>query len=570
VQQLAYEEGARLFDMALQALASATLPTATTNQPRGELLLALGDALSKGGSTAAAKAAFLEAAEIARQVPDAERLARAALGYGGRLVWMRAGTDAKVIPLLREALTALPDDDSELRVHLLARLAGAKRDEPSMDARDALSAEAVQIAERDGEPATLAYALIARALAISGPRSAQEFRVLGDEAIRLAELAGHQEYAALGRLVRFMGVVATGPGELVRPALDECTRMADELRQPSHRWYSDVVRASVLLLEGRLEAAESLVENTHAAGQGAVVDAEATYLLARCVLRWEQGRLGEMEESLVAAGSLYPGYRLFNTLLALACLETGRPEEAWNLATEIVIGGEERLPLDNGWLFGMTMLAEVTARLGGRKLAPMQYEALAPYAAHVGTGANEIASGSVHRALGQLASVLGRADDAFAHFEAAQLVHRAYRADIWITHTDIDEAVARLRRGAEEDRRRAARLLDRAAETSRREGWPALAARADELKGTLQREQQTTLPGGLTPREVEVARLVAQGRSNREIAAAFVLSERTVETHVQHILTKLSFTSRSEVAAWAVRSGLDQSDTSDSRPVRGT
>jgi non-specific serine/threonine protein kinase len=61
----------------------------------------------------------------------------------------------------------------------------------------------------------------------------------------------------------------------------------------------------------------------------------------------------------------------------------------------------------------------------------------------------------------------------------------------------------------------------------------------------------------LTRREVEVARLVATGRSNREIAAEFVLSERTVESHVQHILTKLGFTSRAEVAAWVVRSGLD-------------
>jgi non-specific serine/threonine protein kinase len=54
-----------------------------------------------------------------------------------------------------------------------------------------------------------------------------------------------------------------------------------------------------------------------------------------------------------------------------------------------------------------------------------------------------------------------------------------------------------------------------------------------------------------------VARLVARGLSNRDIAESFVLSERTVESHVQHILTKLSFTSRAEIAAWAVRTGLD-------------
>jgi DNA-binding CsgD family transcriptional regulator len=557
VQQLAYEEGARLFDMALQALAGAAVPMAATNEEWTDLLLALGDALSKGGDMAAAKAAFLDAADLARQSANAEQLARAALGYGGRFVWMRAGTDAKVIPLLRDALTLLSEDDSELRVRLLARLAGAKRDEPSMEARDALSAEAVEIAARIGDPGTSAYALIARGLAISGPRAAQELRVLGEEAVRLAELAGHQEHAAAGRLVRFMAVFATGPGELVRPALDEYTRLAEELRQPSHRWYSDVVRASVLLLEGRLEAAESLMDAAQAAGQKAQSwDAEATHLQALTMLRWEEGRLGEMEEHLVSAGSMYPGYRLFGPLLALARLETGRREEALGLAAEILHGGEERLPLDNGWLFGMTMLAEVTSRVGDRELASLQYVALEPFAAQVGTGANEIASGSIHRPLGQLASVLGRTDDALAHFEAAQVVHRAYRADIWITHTDIDEATARLRRGSDEDRRRAAKLVEAAAECSRREGWPALAARAEELTQTLQRDERTALPGGLTRREVEVARLVAQGRSNREMAEQFVLSERTVETHVQHILTKLGFTSRSEIAAWAVRSGL--------------
>ena len=59
-----------------------------------------------------------------------------------------------------------------------------------------------------------------------------------------------------------------------------------------------------------------------------------------------------------------------------------------------------------------------------------------------------------------------------------------------------------------------------------------------------------------------MARLVAEGRSNRDIAETFVLSERTVESHVQHILTKLSFTSPAEIAAWAVRTGLDRADAS--------
>ncbi|MPY78046.1 MAG: LuxR family transcriptional regulator [Actinophytocola sp.] len=57
-------------------------------------------------------------------------------------------------------------------------------------------------------------------------------------------------------------------------------------------------------------------------------------------------------------------------------------------------------------------------------------------------------------------------------------------------------------------------------------------------------------PPRLTKREREVAALVADGLSNKQIAAQLVISQRTAETHVEHILTKLGFTARSQVAAW--------------------
>ena len=61
---------------------------------------------------------------------------------------------------------------------------------------------------------------------------------------------------------------------------------------------------------------------------------------------------------------------------------------------------------------------------------------------------------------------------------------------------------------------------------------------------------------GLTPRERDIAALIAQGKSNKEIAEAFVLSNRTVESHISNILSKLNFTSRSQIAVWAVEKGL--------------
>jgi len=62
--------------------------------------------------------------------------------------------------------------------------------------------------------------------------------------------------------------------------------------------------------------------------------------------------------------------------------------------------------------------------------------------------------------------------------------------------------------------------------------------------------------GGLTEREREVAVLIAQGKSNREIADQLVVSYRTVETHVSTILSKLAFSSRAQIAVWAVEIGL--------------
>ena len=57
----------------------------------------------------------------------------------------------------------------------------------------------------------------------------------------------------------------------------------------------------------------------------------------------------------------------------------------------------------------------------------------------------------------------------------------------------------------------------------------------------------------LTSRERDVANLVAEGLSNRGIAEALVIAERTAENHVQHILGKLGFANRAQIAAWATR-----------------
>ena len=84
-----------------------------------------------------------------------------------------------------------------------------------------------------------------------------------------------------------------------------------------------------------------------------------------------------------------------------------------------------------------------------------------------------------------------------------------------------------------------------------------IAAFCAELRDSMPESSAPMLADGrLTPREHEVLRLIAEGRSNRKIADALSLSERTVENHVRHILDKLDLDSRTAAATFAVRHGL--------------
>jgi DNA-binding NarL/FixJ family response regulator len=77
-------------------------------------------------------------------------------------------------------------------------------------------------------------------------------------------------------------------------------------------------------------------------------------------------------------------------------------------------------------------------------------------------------------------------------------------------------------------------------------------ARVDALTG----KGATGAAHGLSPRELEVLRLIATGKSNREIAAMLVISEHTVARHVQNIFTKLGVPSRTAAGAFAFEHDL--------------
>ena len=122
------------------------------------------------------------------------------------------------------------------------------------------------------------------------------------------------------------------------------------------------------------------------------------------------------------------------------------------------------------------------------------------------------------------------------------------------------------------DRDKAVEFLVTALQLSDEIGMPVLTERIQAGTGTAGRQAQTQdarwkedteSPKGsvLTPREREVAALVAEGMTNRQIGESLFVAERTAETHVENILMKLGFTSRSQVARWVLDTGLHVEDT---------
>lgn len=94
------------------------------------------------------------------------------------------------------------------------------------------------------------------------------------------------------------------------------------------------------------------------------------------------------------------------------------------------------------------------------------------------------------------------------------------------------------------------RIADKAWKAGRALSSAKLRALAHEVPGGTRSDKASGPAAGLSKRELEVARLVASGMTSRTIAERLFLSERTVESHLEHILTKLGFSSRVQVAGW--------------------
>jgi integrase len=478
LEQLAYEEAARLYELALQA---QELRPPVDLPARCELLLASGNALARAGNTPEAKETFLAAADLARASTSPEQLARAALGYGGGWPWLRAGPDDRIVPLLEEALEALRDGESVLRVRLLGRLAGALRDQPSLEPRSSLSRQAVEIARRLGDQETLAYALAVFATATWGPEI-EELSAIADEVSRLAQETGDPERALQGCWLRHIAAMTLGDPTELATIRDEYHAVADELKQPSQQWYGTVMRSQGALLRGEFSQAEQLAEEALRFGERVQSwDAGFSFRIVMFILRRQQGRMAEMEPLIRRSVAEYTGYQSFRCLVALLECELGHEDAARRALDELATADFGALPRDGEWLFCLSILAEVAAHLADRDRSETLYALLLPYERLNALAAGEGPAGSVARYLGILSATLERWEDSVRHFDDACAMNKRMGARPWLAHTQEDYGRTLLKRNGRGDREHARRLLATALDTYRELGMHNAATKASEL-----------------------------------------------------------------------------------------
>jgi class 3 adenylate cyclase len=464
-RQLAYEEAAAHFERALQALKIAP----QESERAGDLLLELGDARWRAGQTARAREAYLAAAYSARDHDKPEQFARAALGYGTGLGGFGVAdrADNELLRLLRGALEALPSRDAPLRVRVMSRLAVELYYKDGVEERSQLAREAVEMAERLGNPAVQLIALYSLHWSRLGPDNLDEQVDAADRIISLARQCGEREMEFRGHHFRLGSLLQTGDVKGFNTEIAECERLAAALRQPLYEWQTKVFRASQALVEGQLQDGERLAQEAATIGQRGQPEITTAVFGAQIfITRWAQGTLDELTEQAMAFVAAYPK-SAWPAALTFAYAETDRRAEAREVFEGLAADDFAGLRRDGNYLAACACLAVACGYLGDRPRAAILYEILLPYADRFPTFlAGAGVTWSNETALGILAGTLGRFADAARHFERA--LERSRTSGIpWRVLAQREYARVLLMRGAPGDSARALGLIDEALDTAR-------------------------------------------------------------------------------------------------------
>jgi DNA-binding CsgD family transcriptional regulator len=364
-----------------------------------------------------------------------------------------------------------------------------------------------------------------------------------DEAAAIATGEHLQLPISLGWALCYMIAACEGVGDFPR-----ATQWCRVMRASTERWGARHSRGVCRSAYGAVLACGGDFEGAETELTGALCDLEAARpgmvgggLVRLGELRQRQGRLEEARELFERAGT----HRLAVVGLGRLALEGGDPKAAADASERAL----RRLPagsvLDR--IPALELLVRARSELGDLDAAGAAFADLRQAAEAIGT---PYLDGRAHLAHAGLALARG------AHEEARRACEDAFDR-FGDAGAPYDAALARLglaRSLAALGRNTAAQAEARAA----RDVFDSLgaardAARADAL---LAGPADGEPPGDLTPRELDVLRLVAQGLTNAEIAERLYLSPHTVHRHVANARAKLRLPSRAAAVAYAARVGL--------------
>jgi DNA-binding CsgD family transcriptional regulator/tetratricopeptide (TPR) repeat protein len=552
VSRLAYEEGVRLYRAALEFD-----PTSPSDLERSQVLVTLGRAAFLAGDLDTCVGAARTASSTAQRAGSPQLMGEAALVVEPV---SDVGVNAVAKQLCEQALAALGETGHEaLRARLLAQRSHLAFHDGEQDRIDSLSTAALDLARESRDDRAQAEALRARQEACPGPAGLTERLQLATEMIALGQRTDSARTAMWGELWRIDALIESGRLAHAAEEIRALRVAVDRVGGPVSAWHLHRAAACIAQAQGRY--ADAAAAGRRARDRMHPVEpatASGSYFALSCVLAMHVG-IAAAGAAFVEGGSFdsVPGFTTMGRLnRAVLLLRAGRPDEAaasyqqagapetWSLPAFVV-------------LHGHVVGAMAAAELGRHDDLAILLGRLEPH-----RGAHVIAVGvaylgPVELAAGRAAAALGRLDRAIDDLAVA--VEQADRAGApgFVAEASYYLATALLSRSGPGDRARAEGVAHDADRLARALGMAAYTDRTAALVTRL----RIGAPAALSPREDEVAKLVADGLTNRQIAARLVISERTAETHVQHILTKLAFTTRSQIAVWSARTSRYVPDT---------
>ncbi|MGQ0616257.1 MAG: ATP-binding protein [Acidimicrobiia bacterium] len=540
VRRLAYEDGARLYRAALSADA-APLPHAE----RSRAEVALGRASYLAGDLAGCVVAATAAAATARAARDPGLLAAAALV-------LEATPDPAVNAVTRqlcdEAVAGLGGHGHDaFRARLLAQRSHLAFYDGEQDRVESLSAAALDLARRSGDDRALVDALHARQEACPGPSGRDERLGLADEMLMLAVRTDSPRTAMWGELWRIEALIESGRLAAAADELPALHVAVERVGGPVSAWHHDRVTACVAQAQGRFAEAEAVArrgfDRMRAVEPG---PATGAYFALQCALA---SHVDADDDATALTQSPFQPLPRFRTMARLSraflllraglpdqaavCYQQAGPIEAWSLPVFF------RVP---GYVYGTLAAAD----LGHHGDVAALLDRLEDFRGEHAAGNDVFYLGPVELTLGRGAAALGRHHQAVDDLEAA--VEQSARAGApgFMAEASFHLAAALLVRNGPDDNDRAASAAGDADRLARALGMSAYVERTAALVARVGDGKRAPL----SRREAEVAALVAEGLTNRQIAGRLVISERTAQNHVQHILTKLGVANRTELGAW--------------------